>query len=234
MKSHLILLVFSSFIMAAGNAEVLPQVVRADFVKGYVPNGFDTNDKVQLVGEGFFPNSCYRKSSVRVSVNHTLKIVRVTPTAYKYDGMCMQMVIPFDSVVDVGLLRAGTYKIVQGRTNEALGEVTVRASANRGPDDFLYAPVSQAYVSQDADSLKIRLSGQFPDGCMHLDRVQTSVEGNVVVVQPIATRDESLICSQATVPFEHIFELKNVPVGRYLLHVRSLNGNAVNNLFSVN
>ncbi len=215
-------------------AEELPSLVSSAFQTTYLPQGFDTNDKVQLVGEGLFPNSCYRKAGVKVSVNHTLKTIRVTPTAYQYDGLCMQMIIPYDSVVDVGLLKAGTYKVLQGYSGDKLGEISVRVSTNAGPDDHLYAPISQAFVSQLGASVRVKIAGEFPDSCMELQDVITEVQANVIVVQPVAQRlDDGRRCAQSIVPFEKTVELTNIPKGKYLLHVRSLNGNAINNLISI-
>jgi len=137
-------------------------------------------------------------------------------------------------VVDVGILKAGAYKLIQGYSGETLGEINVRVSTNAGPDDFLYAPISQAFVTQVGNTLKVKIAGEYPDSCMEMQEVITDVQEKVIVVQPIAVRtDEGVRCAQALVPFERTVEIKNVPQGKYLLHVRSLNGNAINNLFLV-
>ena len=226
--------IFSGMVALTATAGELPKVVSSAFSASYLPQGFDTNDKVQIVGEGIFPNSCFRKAGVRVSVNHTLKTIRVTPTAYQYDGLCMQMIVPFDTVVDVGLLKAGEYTVVQGYTGEKLGALNVRVSTNAGPDDHLYAPISQAFVSQVNDTVVVKIAGEFSDSCMELQDVITEVQANVIIIQPIALRhSDGRICSQAVIPFEKTLALNGVAKGKYLLHVRSLNGNAINNLVTI-
>src|ERR1035437_9052314 len=65
-----------------------PSIVQVGYHTGYLPDGFDTNDNVQVIGEGLFSNSCYRPGPVQVNVDQTAKTITLTPKAYFYDGMC--------------------------------------------------------------------------------------------------------------------------------------------------
>ena len=66
-----------------------------------MPDGFVSNDTAQIVGEGMFSNSCYRHAETTVRVDHVNKTIHVGPVAYKYNGYCLQVILPFDRVVDV-------------------------------------------------------------------------------------------------------------------------------------
>jgi hypothetical protein len=215
-------------------ADTFPKVVGVQFHTGYVPVGFDTNDNSQLVAEGMFPNTCYKPVGTKVSVDHNNKTIRVYARAYKYKGVCLQMVVPFNREIDVGLLKAGTYKVfsVLGNEEKQMGDMQVSIATSSEPDDFLYAPVSQAYFSKKDGKYFVTVSGMFPQTCYKMREVVVRVQPNVLVVQPIAEKTDEA-CDERLQPYSETVEVKNVTEGRYLLHVRSLNGKAINNLIDV-
>ncbi len=85
----------------------------AIFQKIYVPSGFDSNDHVQIVGEGMFRNTCYRPAPSSVRVVEATKTIYIGPIAYEYAGLCLQVVLPFERTIDVGILKAGLWKIAR-------------------------------------------------------------------------------------------------------------------------
>jgi hypothetical protein len=226
-----------TFIFAASLAQAQaadPVRVPALFSKVYVPNGFDSNDQVQFVGEGMFRNTCYRHANTTVRVDESQKTVFVGPVAYEYSGFCLQVILPFERVVDVGILKAGTWKIVQVNGAHQLGEIKVLPALTESPDDYLYAPISQAYFRQVASGAEITLSGEFTSSCLALDQVKVEIQPDVIVVQPIAKMDSGATCKDGRFAFSRVVPVNSIKNGRYLLHVRSMNGNAINTLVSVN
>jgi hypothetical protein len=223
---------------ASTNAYASPEPVRvgATFAKIYIPEGFDSNDQVQIVGEGMFRNTCYRPAPGAVKVDDITKTILVGPVAYEYSGFCLQVILPFNRVVDVGMLKPGTWKVVQraGATVQPLGEINITTALTNAPDDYIYAPVSQAFFQQDGLMSNVFLTGEFRSSCMTLDTVKISIQKDVVVLQPIAKVSGDPGCKDGTFAFSKKVDLGFVPQGRYLLHVRSMNGNAVNTLISVN
>lgn len=210
-----------------------PKVVDTSFATAYIPEGFDTNDHSQMVGEGFFPNSCYRPSMVDVAVDHSLKKIYVQPSAYKYDGICLQMIVPFERVIDFGLLKAGAYEVVQTKSRTTMGLVNVRVAPSSNADDYLYAPISQAYFDQSSGRKMVRLTGSFTNSCARLVDTLAIVQPKVIVVQPISELVDNGNCKTGEFPFYKDVEVTNTKAGRYLLHVRSLNGNSINSLVDV-
>jgi len=63
--------------------------------------------------------------------------------------------------------------------------------------------------------------------------IQTTKVGDVFVVLPGVKVAQNVMCLFVLTPFERKVSIGPVSAGRYLLHVRSLNGNAVNRMFSV-
>ena len=167
-----------------------------------------------------------------MEVDHQAKIIRVKPEAYFYGGMCLQMLVPYHQVLNLGILHAGNYTIAQDNF-EVLGNVEVKIATNSTPDDFMYAPVSQAYMNHDAGKSTLTLTGEFTNSCMRLVDVVIGKQPKVITVQPIAEMDERDDCREGKFPFERKVVLGKVPAGRYLLHVRSLNATSVNSLIDL-
>lgn len=231
LSAAVLLCVFSAHRASASDE---PVRVAATFSKIYVPGGFDSNDHVQIVGEGMFRNTCYRPAPSAVSVDELTKTIRVGPVAYEYSGFCLQVILPFQRVLDVGILKPGTWQVVQdqGITTQKLGEIPVRVAQTNQADDYLYAPVDQAFFKQEGLMSRVFLTGQFRLSCMKIDSVKTTIEKDVLVVQPVAKIGPAP-CTDGTFEFNRSVYLGFVPKGRYLLHVRSANGNSVNSLVNV-
>ncbi len=78
----------------------------------FAPPGFDSNDHVQVVLNGTFINTCHKLGPARAEVLPGSKVVRVTQDSYVTDSpFCLQVLVPYTSVVDVGLLPAGNYSV---------------------------------------------------------------------------------------------------------------------------
>ncbi len=217
------------FATTLAKADHTPTKVSVNFGKIYAPGGFDDNDNVQIVGEGLFSDSCYRYAETSVRVDHKTKTIKVRPVAYKYPGYCLQVILPFDRVLDVGILQKGTYTVVQESDSQHLGQVDILATKNKEPDDFMYAPISQAFFQSGG----LSLMGDFPTSCMKLKEVKAQVQSDVLVIQPIVEIDSSIPCVEGKYHFETVTDVSDVKPGRYLLHVRSMNGKAVNSLVDV-
>ena len=144
------------------------------------------------------------------------------------------MVVPFNREIDLGLLKAGTYKVISvlDKQEKEIGDMQVSIATNSEPDDYLYAPVSQAYFSEKDGKYFVTVSGVFPQTCYRMRDMVVRVQPNVLVVQPIAEKTDE-VCEERLLPYSQTVEVQNVNTGRYLLHVRSLNGKAFNNLIDI-
>ena len=222
MALSLSMLAFTAFAHAA------PTVVPAQFDSVYVANGFDSNDNLQFVGTGLFPSSCYRPADTAVQVDREKKEITVTPMAYQYSGVCLQVVLPFERVIETGPVPAGTYRILQA--GKQLGEVVVRPALTDSPDDHLYAPVSQALFRSKNGGGEIVISGEYPTDCMSIDRVEVDVQKNVLVVMPIVAVEHRQDCAMGYYPFTKVTKIDSIPKGRFLLHVRAMNANGINSM----
>ncbi len=208
-----------------------PTKIPAAYQTSYIPGGFDSNDSVEVVLEGRFSSSCWRPAEISFSVDQDKKEILVGPAAYLYPArLCAQLILPFDRVVSFGVLKPGTYKLIQATDGADLGEIPVQAAQTERPDDFMYAPVSQAFFKKRGADGDVTLAGNFPNSCMQMDEVKVTLEPKVIVLQPIAKIDKRLGCHDGHYPFQVKTKIPNIPAGRYLLHVRSMNAKSINSL----
>lgn len=218
-----------SFSLAQAQQVSLQKVVLAAV---YVPIGFDSINKSQVTVEGIFQNTCYRVAS------HTVKItdntITITQGANRYNGICADVLVPFSQVIDLGILKAGDYDIVDGTSGRNLGTLPVVNAPQKSPatypDDYLYAPVTDASVLVDGGR-RVVLSGAFTDDCTKLTEIRVQLFKNVIQVLPITERAASG-CHHGFHPFQ-VSQPLAVADGHYLLHVRSLSGNAVSKMVDI-
>jgi len=230
----LVALIFVSYAHAEDTVKKnLPTKVSISFNKIYVPDDFDSNDNVQVIGEGWYANSCFREAETEVKIDHKSKVIYLDPKAYKYDGMCLMLILPFDRVLNLGMLKVGTYTVFQNNSKSILGQVRIREAKTSQPDDHMYAPISQAFFDSKDGANTATLSGTFPLRCLKLKEVQSHIQKDVIVVLPIAEVERSIPCDQGRYPFEASSDLGPISSGHYLFHVRSMNGRSINSVVDV-
>ncbi len=224
-------------------AEGDPLEVKASVSKIYIPQGFDDNDNVEVILRGAFPDTCHRVGKSSAVVDKLTKTVSVQASAFKYPGKaCTQSIMPFIETVKLGVLPEGTYQLSYGEKESQINaSFSVERRKTESPDDFLYATVENASLDVNPESGKqaLKLRGQFPFffiGCMVMKEVRTTLDSNnILVVLPIAelVNDETCQSQPADRSFEYTAGLSAPVQGEGLVHVRTLNGNSVNNLIDV-
>lgn len=200
----------------------------------FIPDGFDDNDETQVVLDGYLPDTCYRVSQVQTALNPTTGRIRVTQYARRFAGICLPTLVPFTSEARLGILPTGGYRVSSAGVADAPLRVSEATSA--GPDDFLYAPIDAADVRLDADRgvYVATIRGRLTSNCMVWDRLQLLDQGKVKVLLPILQNvGAQTSCDGTAAAYEREIDLPSMTAGRYLLHVRSLNGKAVNSVFTV-
>lgn len=200
----------------------------------YVPNGFDNNDNVVLMLEGSLPDSCHQLAQISVDRDEDQKTVTIQVNAWhEQRPQCAPGPFPFQSEVEIGTMNDGSWKVdVQNTSIEEL--LTISRASTTGQDDYLYAPVEGVEVMRnDSGALVAKLTGLITADCVAYKETQILNQGKVLVLLPIM-EVRSTDCNPANILLSEEVEL---PVGQapghYLLHVRSLNGKALNHFYDV-
>lgn len=201
----------------------------------FVPVGFDDNDEVVVVVDGFLPNSCYKLDAAKYEVGLESPVIKITQTARRYPGPCGVMaIVPFSNTVSIGLLPHAKYDVVANE-GSLVRKLEVTESTNAGPDDELYAPVQQLSVHRipDTGDMYALLEVNLSNSCMSLKQPIIEDHGRTLEVRPVMTmsgtnckEQENLISLPVSLP-------PREGGRRYLLHVRSLNGQSLNQVFTV-
>ncbi|MEO5969768.1 MAG: hypothetical protein ABIQ95_07545 [Bdellovibrionia bacterium] len=213
--------------------------------------GFEDKNIVEGVVYGYLPNSCYtlNKSEITFSPDNPKKMIFKQFAFKKADGVCaennsdgeglaehLKMRIPFSSEVFIGLLPIGSYKIEYQRDGgQGLRTLEVTKGTTAG-DNFPYANVLNAMVTEVAysnEEVNVSLSGVFNSTCTTLDRVEQKKMNDVIVLFPILKATPGKVCLQVLVPFQTSVNLGKISLGTHLIHIRSMNGKAVNRLVQV-
>jgi hypothetical protein len=218
-----------------------PDLVTADVDHVFVPSGFDDNDNSQIVITGTLPSTCFKTGPAEYVVDKVTKTVTVKAQSYYYQSdWCLFVVVPYMQALDLGPIRAGGYKVmVENKTGNLgeLSEFSVAQSTNPGPDDYLYAPVNEARVDALGEGkVSVQLVGAFPNTCLELDEVKVFQNtANVIEILPTAKmkRAGAIGCAAKMVPFSKTISIDSKWKGSSLIHVRSLNGQAINNVTTI-
>lgn len=204
----------------------------------FTPTGFDDNDHAQIVLTGMLRNTCYKIGPTQVAVDREAKKILITQQAYHYTGCwCLQMMVPYQRTVEVGVVPAGNYTVEVRNDQDVpqpLGTLGVAKANSKAPDDYLYAPVTEATVDALGGTAVVTLTGTFSSDCMSVREVKViQRKANVIELLPIVDVREDGVCRENPTPFQARAKLDGLQFplqGKMLIHVRSLNGQAVNKL----
>ena len=238
-----------AFLAAALHAEPsrpMKEPLRVNTI--FIPQeGFDDNDNVEFVLDGELKNACFQlgMSSVKIEgnvISVSLESHRADDTYCTQDDAVLpeaiQAPVPFYKEIELGQLKAGQYTLRYETTSVVVNKTfnVAQAPTNR-QDSLNYAPVENASIDsivKTGDNVKLRLTGVLTSSCMHLrDEALVSLEGDVVVVQPLVRVDLTSNCLMYLRPFSQEVMFPNLTEGRYLIHIRSMNGGALNRVLSV-
>jgi hypothetical protein len=242
-RLHLFACGLSSIAVAALASLAAPTVARADDTlvsvaaeRLFIPRGFDDNDSAQIVADGVFSSGCYKLAKGEFDVDLVTQRISLRVMARLSDSPCIQVVVPYTYVFELGVLPKGEYDVVVEGT-DVTGKLNIAESTNAGPDDEMYAAIDNAYVMElpSLGKRQIMLEGVYTNTCMRWVRTEVKhIARDVLEVLPIVRIEPADGCQDLRFPFKGIaVDVPGLEKGRYLLHVRAMNGAAVNRVFEV-
>jgi hypothetical protein len=220
------------------------------------PTGYDDNDNIQLVIDGELPGLCFERDETTFKINHSAKTIEVHQMMKKrMITDCLkeqrdwpeyfQWPVSYTTEINLGTLDEGTYKIIWWDQIERAGEkiklereFRVKKSDSSSIDEFLYAPVSSAFIGDliyESSNADVVLSGIWNNGCQELydENIEVIKEEDVYVILPKMTNLNHIPCERMMRPLQKIVKLGPMTTGRYLLHIRSITGHSINKVFTV-
>lgn len=232
MKKVLSLLIFSAFISSAG-----AEVVTAPVEHLYLPEGFDSNDTVEVVVTGSFPNACYSRNDVKVKIIDDE--IRINISALSHEKSfsakrCPDMIVPFKEVVHVGNLQGGEYKvIVNGNSTSVLmDKIKIAEASSRSVDENLYAAIE--WVERKGPK-EFVLHGWRYSNCIDFEKaVVISNNKDTLSILPIM-KQLTDFCPMKMMPTAYTVQLdfSSLKMDRPLLHVRTMDGKSINTVINL-
>jgi hypothetical protein len=229
MKKAFFLLVFSSLSSFAS-----PDIVVAPVKHLYLPHGFDSNDAVEVVVTGEFPNTCYSRNDVKVKVSE--ETIDISITAANHEKIaspvrCAEMIVPFKEVVHVGNLQGGKYKVrVNEKTRFLLeDEFTIQEASSNSVDDHIYAAIEWVEKKSDKEFV---LHGWRYSNCIDLEKIEVvSNKKDTISILPVM-KQLSSFCPMKMMPtaYSMKLDLSELKMKQPLLHVRTMDGKSVNSI----
>ena len=226
---NLMLIFFTLTVTHAWASTPIEKTVYIDNI--YVPDGYDSNDNVEVMVEGALPNLCHKSPKVEVHKNGNEVNLKLTSLYYSAENyFCPPAIVPFLLTVNLGILNKGEYKITNGNLDGIKKDLKINEASTEDIDDFIYANVDYLEKVRSEKNL-IRLKGYHVSDCFELDHVDFSTnKSDTVIVLPIM-RQVSEFCPRKMMPFEYEVEVPSlVERGKILMHVRTMNGNSYNKL----
>ena len=200
----------------------------------FSPEGFDSNDNVEVIVEGHLPNLCHKTPMKTVSINGNSIDIKVTALHYHDSNpFCPQVIVPFLETVSLGVLDKGDYKItVNGKTIfEKEGSLSINESTSDAVDEHVYARVN--YIEKTEGSRIVKLKGYNPSDCFVLDKIEVINNGKDVYSILPQMKQVRPDCPMEMLEFEYEVEVPNdLKSDRVLLHVRAMKGKSVNTIFN--
>lgn len=207
-----------------------PVTIAADRL--FVPDGYDQNDEIIVVLDGSLPDTCYQIKKPEFKIDEAHFTIVITPQAWINTGNCVATPVPYSLEVDFGTLKPGIWEVDVVNSN-IHRDLKVDPSASASPDDFVYAPVEQARIefNQPQGRKELILKGHIFANCLDWQAISILDQGEVIVVLPVLKRISEQ-CESANLAFTKRVNLPTtMSPGRHLVHIRSLNGRALNIVF---
>ena len=210
-----------------------------------IPSGYDTNDNVEISFLAKLPSACFKPAGSKLKkvsefhyhLDFLIKLKDISACQESSDRSQVRNSIYYTKTISLGELAAGKYKITFNENRIHSESFSVAKAEVGSIDDFLYAPVSNVFISEMVyftDDARVVLSGIIQSSCLSVFNRDISVSkmGNVFIVTPKARLVPDAICERVEVPLQKIISLGKIDVeGAYLIHVRSQSGLSVNKVF---
>lgn len=210
------------------------------------PTGYDTNDTVQVMLDGSLSNQCQQVTDTDVRFDAENKVFYIRQIA-KVRSLreCHQTPLPrhlglpgyFSKEISLGILNAGKYKIeFRGDGGWSSRSFSVSEAQTETTDDEIYAPVSNFFVPEmmeENNNVQIILTGVIGSRCLGWKDVEVENLGDIFVIKPKMQIVSTKFCSITPWPLEKIVSLGKIKAGRYMVHIRSVNGQSLSRMFSV-
>ncbi len=212
----------------------------------FTPKGFDDDDTVEIVVDGWKKSSCDTVLPPKVSIHDRQRTISIELLAQSGGDKCLPVMTRFTAKASLGVLAAGKYEVI-ANNGWLVESLQVEEASSGGPTDEDLAKITRVEIDYAPDRATVDgrwtavLFGEYSQTCEQLGRVETTVDdrGRVTSILPILERmqtvnGEARPCEPTREEFITRVPLRDfTEAGRYMIHVRSQGGQLIDKVFSV-
>lgn len=218
-----------SMMALATAVHAAPVVISSPVDHLFIPKGFDNKGNVEVFVSGKFPNSCYSRNKVEVSVRNEKINVQITALLNREAKDCEVIDVPYMENVTIGNLQAGQYEI---NVNNFLKDILQVSTRSDGVDEKLYAMVNYVELGFTGGvNGDVFLIGRTTD-CLAFDHMETISNGiDTLTIFPIMKKISGPCSDKRTYFNKPIrFNPQAFSNNKILLFVRTMDGKSVHAL----
>jgi hypothetical protein len=153
---------------------------------------------------------------------------------------CSQLDIPFIATAELGVLKAGNYKIVINNadantvTDMPIKELQVAVASAPNVDHHIYPDVSHIELNPN-NHREFKIISYNPSSCYEFDRAEVIFNKKETFSILPMMKQVSSFCPMKMTRFETSITLKeeHIAAPRVLLHVRSMLGHSLNKIVEI-
>ncbi len=207
-------------------------MTRQPLVSGklYIPDGYDSNDLVEVTLIGSLPDSCHRNPTYEITREGKTFVIALFAYYVPEERGCRKVSIPYQETINLGLLAKGSYKI-QLRGTKVISESAIRIAESRSSlqDDFKYGNVMN--VIENDYSRTIELVGTNPSACLVFEKLDSEIQQDIIILRP-HFREEG-VCKDEPTEFSLRYDVPHLPTHArgLLIHIRVMGGRSLSYLF---
>ena len=203
------------------------------FGRIFAPDGFDSNDNAQIVAEGEFRSSCSDVGRTSLQIDRSRFRITVGAAVHLKTGACSQGHFTFHRAISFGKLVPGQWTIKDAVSDAPLGRVEVKNASSNPEVEPKYAAVEKVYSKVGPQSAQLMVTGNYLNSCSGLSEVRVQIQQDVIVLEPIVQTSAGNNCVKGKFPFSSWTSLDFLKPGRFLIHVRTAQGQSLNSIIDV-
>jgi hypothetical protein len=219
------------FLFILSSAWANPVVIPANVDHLYIPEGFDSNDSVEVVVTGTLPDLCHSRHKVETHIQG--KVIHLSVTSILQGGTksCPPLIVPFKEVVTLGQLPDGDYRVHvnEGTPYFLKKKLSIVEAANSAIDNYIYPAIE--WVERKSDDSFV-LHGWRYSPCFELDDIKVvSNKIDTLSILPVM-KQTSDFCPMKGIPVSYPMKLSlaGLRSQKVLLHIRTMDGKSVNTI----
>jgi hypothetical protein len=193
----------------------------------HIPLGFDSNDNIEVIITGEFPDMCHQQPFGEVKVAGQKIAIHLKAFYVSHNEACSKTIEPYMVTIPLGKLSEGTYVVTinPGQKTKKENILHISKPHSQNIDNFPYAHVT--HVTKTPNRAAISIEGMHSSSCVEIDRIETlwNATGDTIAVLPIIKKT-SAHCDRSVKAF--LYEVPAPRTEGIVFHVRTHEGRAIN------